>query len=522
MAQHTKALTQKQKIIIYISAAVIAVIAAAVAVILLIGMINDPPAIIFNSNDSSYISSNFNTSSDLIIPDSTITVVPENNENIDQVISAVDKVEQTPQNSLVVKNTTVDTSRLEKRQVKLDVKYVPQNPELPTGCEITSLTTVLNYYGYNVSKTEMSDNYLEKTIGKIGNFWEVFVGDPRKNGFGCYAKPIVNAANKYLATQNSMFKAVEYSGTEFEDLLAIVENGRPVIIWSTMYGKSAKDLLKPYTTVKWNIDGKNIQWIAPEHCMVLIGYDIDRHVAIMSDPQRGIVEYNLDTVKSRYISLHSQCVVLEQPPVIKGIENGAFYYTTQFVTIENRNIASVTVNGEDVNTQFYLDGNANNMYVIEVTAKSGDVIKYTVYTKPISSLLEPISVLNEYIVTADNIDAINNVKQSLVNLNTDYSPPKESAEIDDAIALCDSFLKQIDTVSTSITKFTKAINKYEETTPQPSDYEDIKKLLNEIDSLLSKNNLTTNQRYEVQKLRGKCLSWVDNTTPIEPDIPIIE
>ena len=27
-----------------------------------------------------------------------------------------------------------------------------QNPELPTGCEITSLTSVLNYYGCNVDK----------------------------------------------------------------------------------------------------------------------------------------------------------------------------------------------------------------------------------------------------------------------------------------------------------------------------------------------------------------------------------
>ena len=34
----------------------------------------------------------------------------------------------------------------------INVKWVSQKPELPTGCEITSLTTVLNYYGYNVSK----------------------------------------------------------------------------------------------------------------------------------------------------------------------------------------------------------------------------------------------------------------------------------------------------------------------------------------------------------------------------------
>ncbi|MEN2465771.1 C39 family peptidase [Ornithinibacillus sp. JPR2-1] len=31
-----------------------------------------------------------------------------------------------------------------------------QKPELPNGCEITSLTSVLNYYDYQVSKTNMA------------------------------------------------------------------------------------------------------------------------------------------------------------------------------------------------------------------------------------------------------------------------------------------------------------------------------------------------------------------------------
>ena len=42
-----------------------------------------------------------------------------------------------------------------------------QNPELPTGCEITSLTSVLNYYGCNVDKTTMADEYLKKGNGSF-------------------------------------------------------------------------------------------------------------------------------------------------------------------------------------------------------------------------------------------------------------------------------------------------------------------------------------------------------------------
>lgn len=217
----------------------------------------------------------------------------------------VEAVKPTDKNTIQVQ-TSINTSGLTKKKVQLAVKYLAQNPELPTGCEITSLTTVLNYYGFNVSKVTMAKDYLSKAEAPA-NFWKVFLGDPtKKTGFGCYAQPITDAANKYFKAQNANFVAKNISGTSFEKLLSMVENGSPIVIWGTMSMK------KPYTTYKWTIGGETIQWIAPEHCLVLIGYDIDRGVAILSDPQKGIVSYKLDTVKARYIALYSQCVVLEE------------------------------------------------------------------------------------------------------------------------------------------------------------------------------------------------------------------
>lgn len=525
MSRHQKELTRKQKLIIYLSCAAAAVVAAVIAVVILVHTVNNPPAIIFNSNNVSYISafSEFCDSSGIVIPESTVTILPEgNNEKIEEIIEIVNKIEQTPQNTVIVNEHTVDTSRLTKRSVKLNVKYLSQNPELPTGCEITSLTTVLNYYGYNVSKTEMSDKYLDKTIDKIGNFWEVFVGDPRKNGFGCYAKPIVNAANRYLDTQDSRYKAVDYSGTRFENLLSLVEDGTPVIIWGTTYSEEEKNLQKPFTTIKWNIDGKDLQWISPEHCIVLIGYDADRHVAIMSDPQRGIVEYNLDTVKSRYLALHAQCVVFEELPVINGIENGGFYYTTQCVTVADYNLDSVTVNGEEVDTQFLIEGNATNMYVIEVSDTSGNLTTYTVYTKPISSIMEPISSMNEYTVTADDYDTITNVKNTALELETRYSPPSESAAIDEIVNRCDGFLAIIDTLSKAIDEVTNEFNEYEEKQSQTGTNSDISQLIRKIDALLASSNLNANQRKVLQSMKAKCQLWATNSSLLEPDIQIVE
>ncbi len=204
-----------------------------------------------------------------------------------------------------VYSTPVVTDGLYKSYVKLDVKFLSQKPELPSGCEITSLTTVLNFYGYNVSKTDMADNYLPKSDSSK-DFWKVFVGNPRYNtGFGCYAQPITDAAYKYLSEQGSTLTAYNYSGTPFEDLLLLVQSGRPVIIWGTL------NMGAPYYSYKWILaDGSERRWITPEHCLVLIGYDLSKGTAIISDPMRNIVEYDLDTVKSRYNALHSQCVFI--------------------------------------------------------------------------------------------------------------------------------------------------------------------------------------------------------------------
>ena len=279
-------------------------------------------------------------------PASTIEVTSkpkQTAENTANLKEKVEEVKQTEENTVQVK-TTVDTSGLTKSKVKLPVEFLAQNPELPTGCEITSLTTVLNYYGFDVDKVTMANDYLEKAEAPA-NFWEVFLGDPtQKTGFGCYAQPITNAANKYFKAQNSDYTAKNISGCSFENLLSLVESGTPVVIWGTM------DMKKPFTTYKWTIDGKTIQWIAPEHCLVLIGYDIERGFAIVSDPQQGIGTYNLDTVKARFLALYSQCVIIEAPPKNENDSSNVSSVTSSD-TSSNSVSSSSTANSSKDNSQ---------------------------------------------------------------------------------------------------------------------------------------------------------------------------
>lgn len=201
-----------------------------------------------------------------------------------------------------VQNETVNI----KGNTKMKDSFIPicQYPELPTGCEVTSLTMVLNYYGINADKCNISDNFLEK--GDVGSvdFNVAFVGDPRDaSSYGCYAPVIVNAANLYLEYNQSKLNAKNITGTELEDLFPYIDSEKPVIIWGT------QDCSEGHYSVTWNVAGEDLTWFTPEHCMVLVGYD-DVNVWV-ADPIYGdIRNYDIQTLKNSYDSLNKQAILI--------------------------------------------------------------------------------------------------------------------------------------------------------------------------------------------------------------------
>ena len=200
-------------------------------------------------------------------------------------------------------NSNQTTAAVRSSYKRLDVECVLQNPELPTGCEITALTTVLNYLGYNVDKLTMADYYLDK--GKMGEVspYKAFVGNPRdEDSCGAFAPVLVNSATKYLKSQRSYMNVYNITGAEYNELLDYVDDGHPVLVWETMYMK------EPYESCTWNIDGENIMWLSREHAMVLIGYTQSTY--IMADPLRGICEYDKELVETRYKSMGKNAIVI--------------------------------------------------------------------------------------------------------------------------------------------------------------------------------------------------------------------
>ena len=189
-----------------------------------------------------------------------------------------------------------------------NLECILQNPELPTGCEVTSLDIVLQYLGFNIDKCDLSDNYLPKC--KIGTDtpYNAFLGNPRdSHSYGCYSQAIVSCCNDYFS-QNGIYnyEAADISGLEFEELFKYVCNDTPVIVWGTTY------MSEPYKSTTWNINGNNFTWKANEHCMVFYGFNLEENIVYISDPLVGNTKYNLDVFKDRYNQMYKQAVIIQK------------------------------------------------------------------------------------------------------------------------------------------------------------------------------------------------------------------
>lgn len=187
------------------------------------------------------------------------------------------------------------------------IEFTPicQYPELPTGCEVTSLAMVLNYYNVDCDKCEIFDNFLTKGAVGTVDFHKAFEGDPRDEySYGCYANVIVETANKIIADKGVSLSVNDFTDTSLEELYSFIDNDIPVIVWGT------QDCQEGHFSVTWNVNGQDLTWFTPEHCMVLIGYD--NNSVWVADPIYGdIRSYDKTVFESSYNSLFKQAIIIK-------------------------------------------------------------------------------------------------------------------------------------------------------------------------------------------------------------------
>ncbi|MDY5620094.1 MAG: C39 family peptidase [Lachnospiraceae bacterium] len=171
----------------------------------------------------------------------------------------------------------------------LDVPFVYQEPELPTGCESVALTMLLLYEGFDLEKTTIADDYL--LYSENGDFSEGYIGDPYScEGAGCFPPSLVRTANLFLKEHGSVKQAVNLSGRSLEELFHYLADGIPVAVWGTQYMADTW-----IYEMGFEEDGIEYHWYENEHCVVLSGYDLEKEILMVNDSLEGVVERDLES-----------------------------------------------------------------------------------------------------------------------------------------------------------------------------------------------------------------------------------
>jgi uncharacterized protein YvpB len=193
----------------------------------------------------------------------------------------------------------------------ISVPMVYQIPELPRGCEVTSLTMLLNYYGvqvdkmtlaYNIKKDETPYRVMDGEV-YFGNPNTGFVGDMfsfAKPGLGVYHEPIKELAESYLPNQ-----VVDLTGSDFDAVEYSLSKGKPVWVISSY-------TFSPVPASRWML------WHTPtgdsivtyiEHSVLLIGYD--NEFVYLNDPMGNTFKTNKYSFILGWNQFGNQAIIID-------------------------------------------------------------------------------------------------------------------------------------------------------------------------------------------------------------------
>jgi uncharacterized protein YvpB len=171
--------------------------------------------------------------------------------------------------------------------VILDAPLVTQLPELPRGCEVTSLTMMLQSAGVPANKMTLAAQVpkdptpYSRVNGQIhyGNPNKGFVGDMYNMdnlGYGVYHGPIAKLAKTYLPN-----RVIDFTGSRFETMFQFLNEGKPVwVIIDTLF-----DAAPPKDWVVWKTPEGTISINGTEHSVLVTGYD--SQYIYFNDPLSG-------------------------------------------------------------------------------------------------------------------------------------------------------------------------------------------------------------------------------------------
>ena len=213
-------------------------------------------------------------------------------------------------------------------------------------------------------------------------------------------------------------------------------------------------------------------------------------------------------------------------PVIEGIENGKTYYTTQKVTVTEKNIASITLNGETAGNEITLEGDKNATYTIVVTDKAGNSTTVTVTMKPIKELAKATEDLTHDNVTSDDEQELKDLVEKLDELiaDPDTSEDGEKETLEQHKVIAESLLKTIEDAAEATD--TENTEKVENVTPEnvtPENKTDLEGAKADLEKALEDNggNYTEDEKKAIEdeiKRIDEALEVIGNVEAVEESI----
>lgn len=188
------------------------------------------------------------------------------------------------------------------------VPIISQFPELPTGCEATALTMLLNFYGLDIDKTEVAHDmpkgelpYWHKGALYGNDPHEIFIGSPfDPHSYGVYHEPILKMITDYFTTGSE----INLTGMSFDEVLQNIDKGHPIMAWVTI------NMVPMKLTTSWRLpDDSSFQWTGNEHVVIIVGYT--ENSIIVNDPYIGKeVAYDEKVFMERWNELGNQAIML--------------------------------------------------------------------------------------------------------------------------------------------------------------------------------------------------------------------
>lgn len=210
-------------------------------------------------------------------------IIPLGTEEAEQSAGAEDKSTDSPQG---------EEQEVLPPSARLSAPAINQYPELVSGCEVTSLTMMLQFYGLDVDKMQMAAEMpldltplqrdKDGSIAYWGNPNTGFVGEVtgKARGFGIFHTALFKQLQEHIP------EAIDMTGGDFSEIERQIANGIPVVAWTTI------NFVIPDRWVVWDTPIGPIKTTFVEHAVLVVGYD-EQYIYV-NDPYSGKADVPVD------------------------------------------------------------------------------------------------------------------------------------------------------------------------------------------------------------------------------------